>query len=128
MGRFRPRLKSVVAIALLWQLAAAMLFSGPALAAVHASTQTSTPASHCHATAATGQLAGDASESGPTGHATTSPDCCISVNACHCLCAQGTAADAQLTVLSPVTDRPVEPSLRSPPLLRRTSEVFRPPI
>ena len=124
MRMSRPRLKSVIALALLWQLAAAMLFSTPATAATNAGVHMAGMAPHCHATPT-------ASQAVPAGasDSTTPPNCCMGVSACHCVCTPGSIADGQVAILAPATsERRSEPDLGAPPFLRQTAEVFRPPI
>jgi hypothetical protein len=131
MRRWRPRLRSVVFVVLLWQLATAMLFAGPAMASVHAGTATSTDATHCHPHVHVGDTAVQTPAPGSSTPADQSgdPNCCQGMNACQCVCAQGTVAIPQILTTTPVvTDQPGKVDLRSPPLVQRTAQVFRPPI
>jgi len=110
-------------LAMLWQFAAAILLAAPASAATRSGSPTSAPTAHCHAMVATSQAATT------TDGGSSSPDCCTGVSACHCACTQGSNADKQAAVLIPASsERPVEPALGTPPFLRQTAEVFRPPI
>jgi hypothetical protein len=131
MKMWRPRLKSVMAVVLLWQLAGCLLLAGPAMAAVHAGSAMSAGATHCHAHGAAGTATAPApaSDSSAPTHHTTAPDCCQDMSDCRCVCAQGTAAIPRiLTTMLVVTDQPDDIDLRSPAFVWRTTEVFRPPI
>jgi hypothetical protein len=128
---WRPRLRSVIAVLLLWQLMAALLLAGPAMASVHAGMAQSASTTHCH----THGTAGETTLPGSTSHVpahtqhTDSPDCCQGMHACNCVCAQGTAAIPEVPAKAPlVADHPAQPDLHSPPFVRRIAEVFRPPI
>ena len=130
MGMWRPRLKSVIAVVLLWQLAAPLL-AGPAFASAHLGSASPVGAAHCHTHDADGAAPLPAPATHSAGHAqhTNAPDCCQGVNACDCVCAQGTIAIPQLPATTiVVTDQPARTDLHSPPLTRRSAEVFRPPI
>ena len=131
MSRMRPTLRTVTTVLLLWQLAAALLFTGPAMAATHASMHMSGATSHCHASHGASHDA--VPESGTAhlshSHHSTAPDCCLGASACHCSCAQGGVAHASLPASSDAAPgRVLEPDFRSPPFVARTTEVFRPPI
>jgi hypothetical protein len=127
----RHRLKSVIAVVLVWQLTAALLLAGPATASAHAGVAPSAGAAHCHAhgAAGTATVPASGSDSSARTHHSSAPDCCQDTHACNSVCAQDAAAIPQMLATTPVlTDHSAEPDLRSPPLVRRTAEVFRPPI
>ena len=120
----RPRLKSVLAVLLLWQLAAATLLATPAMASVHVG------AAGCHAHGhVTDSIAPAAHSPGSVHGSDGDPNCCLSADACHCVGAQGTAPTARLLTTPPAASaHPAEANLDSPPLVRRITGVFRPPI
>lgn len=130
MRAWRPKLKAVIALLLVWQLGTGLLLAGPAMASVHAGMATSTSTSHCHSHGNDG-----APQSAPTSgnpahsHHSGSDDCCLAMGSCSCVCVQGAAAmPPMLSTTEVLTDRTASTDLRSPPLLRRTAQVFRPPI
>jgi hypothetical protein len=128
---WRPRLKSVVAVVLLWQLAAGFMLTGSAVASVQAATAVGAGQTLCHphGPAGTATVPAPASGSPAPAHHAGVPDCCQVASDCHCVCAQGTAAIPQiLTTTLVVSDQPDDIDLRSPAFVRRTTEVFRPPI
>lgn len=124
---WRPRLKSVIAVALLWQLAAGLLLAVPAMASAHTGIAPSAAEAHCHANAATGSAQSSATP-GSAAHHANAADCCQGLHACHCACAQGTLVMPQVTTTTTVTDHSARAGVRSPPLVQRTAELFRPPI
>jgi hypothetical protein len=94
----------------MWQAAIVVVVAAAPVAAM----SVTAPMTHCHA--------------GAHQHTGTS-DCCQTAATCHCQCDLGSAAlpvpalrQAVAATHSPVFD------LRSPPDLRGTAEVFRPPI
>jgi hypothetical protein len=127
---WRPRPKSVIVVLLLWQLAAGLLLAGPAVASTHTGMATDTTETHCHAhPAGLSTAPAPASGSFASAQHASAIDCCQSVNACHCACAQGTAAiSPMLAMTSVVADPSDQADFRSPPLVRRIAGVFRPPI
>lgn len=131
MRMWRPRMRLVLTVALLWQLAVPALMTGPALASVHAAAVASAGAPHCHSHEGAGGFANTApTTDGPAhDHPASAPDCCEGVAACPCACAQGVAAVPQMPPSTTVVhDQPDDSGLSSPPFVRRTTEVFRPPI
>lgn len=135
MPRFmnrRRRLRTVMAVLLLWQLGgavagvAAMACPGPAQAPAK------TAAQHCHDQVATTAAGSDASQSEhpvPQGHADTpgEPPCCQ--GDCACVGGQGPpAVTSASTPLLRQTDHQVIGEQNSAHIVSRITELFRPPI
>jgi hypothetical protein len=129
MERWRPQLKSVTAVVLLWQLAVALLLTGPPAASSHAGIVLSAGQAHCHTPGGAGATTAPISSNAAHTHDSDAPDCCQGMHSCSCVCAQGTVAIPQTLAATPVLNDQTGPSeIRSPPLLQRTAETFRPPI
>lgn len=129
MRVWRPKLKAVIAILMFWQLGTGLLLAGPAMASFDAGIATS-DAGHCHSHGNDGATQpAPASGNSAHSHHSGSDDCCRAMGSCGCVCVQGAAAvPPPLSTTEVLTDRTAPTDPRSPPLLRRTGEVFRPPI
>jgi hypothetical protein len=131
MGDLRPKLKSVVAVLLLWQFAASVLAGVPAFAQSRGVISGAVAVPHCPDHGATGDGTASAQTSGDHSAANHHhvPGCCHDVHSCHCTGAQGVAAIAQAVTPDPADAGPAaESDLRTPPPLRWTADLFRPPI
>lgn len=130
MRMWRPKLKTALALLLFWQLGMGLLLVGPAMASVQTGVATSTDASQCHSHGTDGASPSAPIPGSPAhSHDSGAVDCCQSMSSCSCVCVQGAVtAPPMLSTTQIVTDGPAPTDLRSPPLLRQTGQVFRPPI
>jgi hypothetical protein len=131
MPDLRPKLRSVVAVLLLWQFAASVLAGVPAFTQSHGVISAAAAVPHCpdHGTTRDGKASAQASDDQSAANHHHVPGCCHGVHSCHCTGAQGVAAIAQAVTPDPAdAGPPAKSDLRTPPPLRRTADLFRPPI
>jgi len=133
MMRQRPRLKSVIAVLLLWQAASAGVALASEVGPLMSAMPSSPSAVHCSVHSLDVAPVPSATEPDVVAAAFHHPagsGCCDSGIDCHGLCAHGIAALATQLIAHDqaaiCNDAPFEPSAPAGP--RRPAEVFRPPI